>query len=240
MSSRKLTGQGDNYDSELLAQIWSRLLSEHWRADPTAEYRIKIKFPSRVREKREATKFKLFIAGGLAGGVAKTVGAPLSRATIMMQTQAALGQQNKGFVHITSSIFKKEGFRGLCKGNGIDVLRSVPMTGLSFLTYGSATKVLEERSPFTRKDHRIIQAMLAGSTAAMTAITLTYPLDLLRAKVIVSEEKTTLVKMMRQVLAKEGFRGLFQGWPAAMMASVPKLSISFTVNESVTVCFGSE
>lgn len=70
--------------------------------------------------------------------------------------------------------------------------------------------------------------------AGFVAITTTYPLDLLRARVIVSEDKkSTLVKEARQIVASDGPRGLFRGLPAAVVASVPKLALAFGTNEVV-------
>ena len=75
------------------------------------------------------------------------------------------------------------------------------------------------------------QALLAGSMAGLVAITTTYPLDLLRARVIVSEEKTSLLREGRHIMATDGTWGFFRGLPAAVCASVPKLALSFGVNE---------
>jgi len=40
--------------------------------------------------------------------------------------------------------------------------------------------------------------------------------------------------MARELVAQQGVRGLFTGLPAAILASVPKLSLSFATNETVT------
>jgi len=74
---------------------------------------------------------------------------------------------------------------------------------------------------------------MAGSMAGLVAISSTYPLDLLRARVIVSEQKTSLGKEAKKIIATHGARGLYRGLPAALSASVPKLALSFGVNETV-------
>ena len=189
---------------------------------------MKAKIPIKGKQRQDA-KLNLFLAGGLAGGIAKTVGSPLSRATITMQTQAALGKPTQGLYTIMYETVKKEGVRGLCKGNGMDVLRSVPMTGLSFLTYGVIRKTLQERTIFTRDEHAILQALMSGSVAGMTAITTTYPLDLLRAQVIVAKSPDANVStLFKKIIQTDGVAGLYKGLNAAILASVPKLAVTFS------------
>ena len=82
---------------EMRQQIYRRIRGSLWRTEMTATQgtRVKVKIPKTERsDERENIKIKMFCAGGLAGGVAKTVGAPLSRATIEMQTSATLGKKS--------------------------------------------------------------------------------------------------------------------------------------------------
>jgi len=154
----------DRRQDEAYDAMASRLSGELWRTELSSELRVKAQIPKDGKGRKDA-KVKLFLAGGLAGGIAKTVGSPLSRATITMQTQAALGKPTQGLYTIILQTVKNEGLKGLCKGNGMDVLRSVPMTGLSFLTYGVVRKKLQDNTILTRKDHGVAQALVSGATA---------------------------------------------------------------------------
>jgi len=138
--------KGEEY--EMRQQIYRRLRAGSWRTEMTAASgtRVKVKFPPKS-EAREHVKLKMFCAGGMAGAVAKTVGAPLSRATIEMQTQATLGKESKSLIQVMTKTVQKDGVRGLLKGNMIDILRSVPMTGLSFLFYGVTKSVRRPTLP---------------------------------------------------------------------------------------------
>ena len=75
--------------------------------------------------------WRLFVAGGVAGGVAKTIGSPLSRATILMQTQAARGLAESGLMAVLKEVIKKDGLKGNARSPASVILRgsgSLPIT----------------------------------------------------------------------------------------------------------------
>lgn len=94
--------QGEAYETRQL--IYNRLRASLWRTEMTGAMgtRVKVALPKKGGnpEAREHIKLKMFCAGGLAGGVAKTVGSPLSRATIEMQTQASLGKKSTNLIQV--------------------------------------------------------------------------------------------------------------------------------------------
>ena len=74
---------------------------------------------------KDATTVHL-MAGGLAGAVARTVKAPIERVKIIFQIDRSAGSAAKGYRHILSSIYDKEGFFGFWRGNSAAVLRVIP------------------------------------------------------------------------------------------------------------------
>jgi solute carrier family 25 protein 16 len=124
---------------------------------------------------------KELIAGGVAGGAAKTAVAPLERAKILFQTGklrgAALGPTLRG-------IYGTEGLPGLFRGNGASVLRIVPYAAVHFWCYEHYRRLLVAAEVLGAQEHRVPPALdlVAGSAAGGTAVVLTYPLDLVRTR----------------------------------------------------------
>eukprot|EP00850_Spirogloea_muscicola_P017479 SM000151S01467 [mRNA] locus=s151:3339:5861:+ [translate_table: standard] len=122
---------------------------------------------------------KELVAGGLAGGVAKTVVAPLERVKIVLQTRtgafrrASLGRS-------LGDILRAEGVRGFYRGNTASVARVVPYAALHFAAYEQYRRLLLEAWPANAGRPPVDFA--AGSLAGATAVVCTYPLDLIRTR----------------------------------------------------------
>jgi len=227
------------FDQQLSNVPDERLLqpSGTWRLSSSiSSYMLPVKLPciETQPEQRKEAVWRLFVAGGVAGGVAKTIGSPLSRATILMQTQAARGLAESGLIAVLKEVIKKDGLKGLVRGNTADVLRSVPMTGLSFLTYGKAREALENSSSLKRREHPILQGLVAGSASGFVAISATYPLDLLRTRMCVTSkgEGRGLMSAASGIVKRQGVTALYAGLGPALAASVPKLATIFVVNDA--------
>ena len=79
------------------------------------------------------------IAGGLMGGVAHTIVAPIERTKLLLQTQdsniAIMGGHHKrysGMLDCIVRVTREEGFSSLWRGNGSSVLRYYPSLALNF------------------------------------------------------------------------------------------------------------
>jgi len=87
--------------------------------------------------------------GGLAGAIGQTVAYPLD--VVRRQMQTAGFTEGHGHVHKNTfdalrTILKKEGLTGLFRGLSINYLRVGPQVALSFTTYETVKKFLEDWS----------------------------------------------------------------------------------------------
>lgn len=74
-------------------------------------------------------RFEKFIAGGLAGAIAKSTIAPLDRVKVLFQTTTRLFNLQSG-VHESKRILSQEGFSAFWKGNCAQLLRITPYTAI--------------------------------------------------------------------------------------------------------------
>ena len=87
------------------------------------------------------------LAGGVAGGFAKSAVAPLERVKIIIQTsQTTRAAAAPRIGAILRDIVRSEGSKGLWKGNGASVLRVVPYAALHFSAYERYNK--QSKPPF--------------------------------------------------------------------------------------------
>lgn len=182
---------------------------------------------------------------GIAGICAKTAVAPLDRMKILVQAQN-VAYKDLGVVSGLRSMVKNESFRGLYKGNGAQAIRIFPYSGIQFFSFELyKTNVFGPLlgSEAGRANH--MQKLLAGGAAGGTAVTLTYPLDLVRARLtfqVKSKTSAEPVKFGRSAILgtmvhafknEGGIKALYRGMSATLIAMIPYNACNFyTVDSS--------
>ncbi|XP_057776023.1 mitochondrial carrier protein CoAc1-like [Salvia miltiorrhiza] len=191
---------------------------------------------------------KELIAGGAAGGFAKTAVAPLERTKILLQTRTQ-GFQSLGVYPSLKKLLKHEGVAGFYKGNGASVLRIVPYAALHFMAYEQyRSRILDNYSALGTGP---VVDLLAGSAAGGTAVLCTYPLDLARTKLAyqVVDTRSNLQHGARQfnanpsyngigdvfkrVYKEGGVRGLYRGIGPTLIGILPYAGLKFYVYEEL-------
>ena len=175
---------------------------------------------------------KSFFAGGIAGMCAKSFTAPLDRLKILLQVQHKQ-YRNYGVFSGFAAIYKKEGILGYYKGNSAMMARVFPYAAIQFMSYEQYKKLV--RPYFNQNTHT--SKLLAGSLTGITAVTFTYPLDMVRARMAfqVHERKYagikhTLLSIPRQ---EGGFIALYRGFSSTILGMIPYAGVAFYSYEVV-------
>lgn len=148
---------------------------------------------------------KELIAGGVAGGVAKTVVAPLERVKILFQTRRA-EYHSAGLLGSFSKIAKTEGALGFYRGNGASVARIVPYAALHYMAYEQYRRWIAYSFPEIGGGP--ILDLVAGSFSGGTAVLFTYPLDLVRTKLAYQVVGTPKLNVKGIVASEEAYKGI--------------------------------
>ncbi|XP_078328680.1 mitochondrial coenzyme A transporter SLC25A42-like [Crassostrea virginica] len=172
------------------------------------------------------------IAGAMAGAVAKTVIAPLDRTKINFQIS------NKQFSFRGAILFlmdtvKKEGVSKLWRGNSATMVRIIPYASIQYAAHEQYKRLL---STDKRKQHLPPHLrFLAGSMAGVTSSSLTYPLDLMRARmaVTVKAQYSNLWSVFRHIVRAEGPATLYKGFTPTVLGSIPYSGASFFTYETL-------
>ena len=104
------------------------------------------------------------MAGSIAGGLSRTVAAPLETVRVRLMTGAATGtgsMASPSILGMLRDIAKHEGVRALWKGNAAVVARFAPTKGLDFFTFNLYKGAHALRDPVKMRR----QAFLAKSRA---------------------------------------------------------------------------
>ncbi|XP_068597324.1 solute carrier family 25 member 16 [Brachionichthys hirsutus] len=168
-----------------------------------------------------------FAAGGVAGCCAKTTIAPLDRVKILLQAQNP-HYKHLGVFATLKAVPRKEGFRGLYKGNGAMMVRIFPYGAIQFMAFDHYKKLLNNRIGISGHIHRLV----AGSMAGMTAVICTYPLDVVRARlafqVTGDNRYTGIINAFHTIYREEGgVLGFYRGLTPTLIGMAPYAGFSF-------------
>ena len=127
---------------------------------------------------------RMFLAGGVAGAVARTSSAPLDRIKLLFQVQAvqSSGTSSKAYTSVTQSmrkIYLEEGLLAFWKGNFTNVVRIFPYSACQLMANDLYKRLLSKDGGETIS---ITTRLIAGALAGMTATAVTHPLDTVRLR----------------------------------------------------------
>eukprot|EP01138_Halocafeteria_seosinensis_P015148 gb/GECG01015461.1/.p1 GENE.gb/GECG01015461.1/~~gb/GECG01015461.1/.p1 ORF type:complete len:363 (+),score=31.24 gb/GECG01015461.1/:1-1089(+) len=173
---------------------------------------------------------KSFIAGGIAGSTAKTCIAPLDRAKILFQTSKR-AFSIRAALAVLYDIAREEGFRAMWRGNSATVARVYPYSGIQLMSFDQFKKIVLKLHGKDRTRLRKREKFLCGASAGAVSVMITYPLDLMRAKLAVQRGENRYYKGMidafRKVIKQDGILGLYRGLTPTILGILPYAGLSF-------------
>ncbi|NXC33049.1 S2542 protein, partial [Campylorhamphus procurvoides] len=172
------------------------------------------------------------MSGALAGAVAKTAVAPLDRTKIMFQVSSKRFSAKEAY-RLIYHTYLTEGFWSLWRGNSATMVRVIPYAAIQFCAHEEYKQLLEAvpscraLTPFPR----FIAGSLAGTTAAM----LTYPLDMVRARMAVTPKEmySSIVHVFIRISREEGLKTLYRGFTPTILGVIPYAGLSFFTYETL-------
>ena len=166
---------------------------------------------------------KNLISGSFAGVVSMVGVYPLET----IRSRLAL-QTNKSHYSGVLDAFLKTSFRDKYRGLGMSVLGFAPFNGLNFAFFYYYKNLLDNYSQSTDMIN-----LFAGGLAGMSAISYTYPTDLVRRRLqLQGFDKTVprysgITDCFSQIFKQEGVKGLYRGLGACYIKIFPSVAIQF-------------
>ena len=180
-------------------------------------------------EKAKGSLVEYLVCGGLAGGVARTLVAPIERVKIIFQinTSGTIGNYRS----LVPSLIRQQGVLSLWRGNSAALLRVVPYMAVQFLAYEKARQLFS-RSPLLLSNPHLL-SLLAGASAGASAALLTSPLDLARARLAAADSSSSPLQLLQTHRRSHGALSLYRGVGATLCGVVPYAGLKFWSYEAV-------
>jgi solute carrier family 25 protein 42 len=173
------------------------------------------------------------VGGAAAGAVAKTVIAPLDRTKISFQIEKKPFSFKEAYKFILES-YKNSGLVSLWRGNSATLARVVPFAAINYTTHEQFKRLLEVETNAQKKKNPA-RSFVAGSMAGVVSTSITYPLDVARARMAVTKqaEFRTLRAVFIKTLRLEGPLGLYRGYSPTVIGVIPYAGTGFFTYETL-------
>ncbi|KAG8249738.1 hypothetical protein J6590_015240 [Homalodisca vitripennis] len=166
------------------------------------------------------------LAGAMAGALAKTAIAPLDRTKINFQISNTR-YTVRGAVSFIIHSYRNEGFLSLWRGNSATMARIIPYAAIQFSAHEQWKRVLGVDHHNQPDDP--VRRYIAGAMAGVTSQSLTYPLDLARARMAVTQKQqySSLKEVFVHMMHNEGPKAYFRGYVPTVLGVIPYAGTSF-------------
>jgi solute carrier family 25 (adenine nucleotide translocator) protein 4/5/6/31 len=168
-------------------------------------------------------------AGGIAGGISKTVVAPIERIKLLLQVQASNknipeSERYTGIIDCMKKVPAQQGFLSFWRGNTANVIRYFPTQALNFAFKDSYKRIfLGGVDSKTQPWRFFLGNLLSGGAAGGTSLLIVYPLDFARTRLgadvgkdAASREFSGLTDCIKKIAKTDGLPGLYQGFGVSL------------------------
>ncbi|XP_024019303.1 adenine nucleotide transporter BT1, chloroplastic/mitochondrial-like [Morus notabilis] len=177
----------------------------------------------KLRMKIGNDSLRRLMSGGIAGAVSRSAVAPLET----IKTHLMVGSCGQSAAEVFQSIMKTEGWKGLYRGNLVNVIRVAPNKAIELFAYDTVKKYL---TPKLGENNKILvpASLIAGAVAGFSSTFCTYPLELLKTRLTVQRGvyKNSLHALMK-IAGEEGAAELYRGLIPSLIGVIPYAATNY-------------
>ncbi|KAL0905746.1 hypothetical protein M5K25_024184 [Dendrobium thyrsiflorum] len=173
--------------------------------------------------------FRRLVSGAFAGAVSRTAVAPLET----IRTHLMVGSSGNSTAEVFENIMQKDGWKGLFRGNLVNVIRVAPSKAIELFAYDTAKKFLTPKfgEPFKIP---VPVSLIAGACAGVSSTLLTYPLELLKTRLTIERDVyDNLFHAFVKILRDEGPSELYRGLTPSLIGVVPYAATNYFAYETL-------
>ncbi|XP_034038364.1 calcium-binding mitochondrial carrier protein SCaMC-1-like [Thalassophryne amazonica] len=192
-------------------------------------------------EGKKTETHKRFIAGSLAGATAQTAIYPME----VLKTRLALRKtgQFSGMFDCAKKILQKEGVKAFYKGYIPNLLGIIPYAGIDLAVYESLKNTWLSYHTKDSANPGVLVLLGCGTISSTCGQLASYPLALVRTRMqaqasLDTSDQPAMSALMKKIVAKDGFFGLYRGIMPNFMKVIPAVSISYVVYEYMKTGLG--
>ncbi|XP_037538214.1 calcium-binding mitochondrial carrier protein SCaMC-1 [Nematolebias whitei] len=192
-------------------------------------------------EGKKIETHKRFIAGSMAGATAQTAIYPME----VLKTRLTLRKtgQYAGMFDCAKKILRKEGVIAFYKGYIPNLLGIIPYAGIDLAVYETLKNTWLMYHAKDSANPGVLVLLGCGTISSTCGQLASYPLALVRTRMQAKasldvSDQPSMSSLLRTIIAKDGFFGLYRGILPNFMKVIPAVSISYVVYEYMKTGLG--
>lgn len=138
--------------------------------------------------------------------------------------------QRVGPFALTSSIFRQEGVPGLFRGLVPTLVREMPGYFFFFGGYEGSREFFRKENQ-TKDDIGLWRTMISGANGGLVFWTITYPIDVAKSRIQVSNSNENMFYMLGRIFRQEGLGALYSGLAPTLVRTIPATAALFVTYE---------
>lgn len=175
--------------------------------------KIKVKNPSLRR----------LISGAIAGAVSRTAVAPLET----IRTHLMVGSSGHSTTEVFHDIMKHDGWKGLFRGNLVNVIRVAPSKAIELFAFDTVNKHLSHKLGEQPKVP-LPASLIAGACAGVSSTICTYPLELVKTRLTVQRGVYDgMFDAFLKIVRDEGPAELYRGLAPSLIGVIPYAATNY-------------
>ncbi|GAU49813.1 hypothetical protein TSUD_194660 [Trifolium subterraneum] len=170
------------------------------------------------------------ISGAIAGAISRTVVAPLET----IRTHLMVGSCGHNTTHeVFQSIMEVDGWKGLFRGNLVNIIRVAPSKAIELFAYDTVKKHLTPKAGEQSKIP-IPASSIAGAVAGVSSTLCTYPLELLKTRLTVQRGVyKNFVDAFVRIVKEEGPAELYRGLTPSLIGVIPYAATNYLAYDTL-------
>ncbi|KAK6273315.1 hypothetical protein POUND7_010398 [Theobroma cacao] len=176
----------------------------------------------KLRIKIRNESLRRLMSGAVAGAISRTAVAPLET----IKTHLMVGSCGNSMAEVFDNIMRSEGWKGLFRGNLVNVIRVAPSKAIELFAYETVKKQLTPEHGEQPK-LPLPASFIAGAVAGVSSTLCTYPLELLKTRLTVKEDYKNLLDAIVKIVQAEGPAGLCKGLTPSLIGVVPYAATNY-------------
>ncbi|CAN6456133.1 unnamed protein product [Victoria cruziana] len=182
-----------------------------------------VKKKNRFRIRIRNASLRRLISGAVAGAVSRTAVAPLET----IRTHLMVGNSGNSTLEVFRTIMEVDGWKGLFRGNLVNVIRVAPSKAIELFAYDTVRKVLSPK-PGESPSFPVPASLVAGAVAGVSSTLCTYPLELVKTRLTIQRGVyENLLHAFLKIIQEEGPSELYRGLTPSLIGVVPYAATNY-------------